>query len=75
MELRIASDDLRQLELRARRGQKVAVFLSLGVSLAVAFAMLASAPAAHAELGGLSIAAWVAGVAAAVSFVLAWRRS
>ncbi|MEP7043359.1 MAG: ubiquinone biosynthesis regulatory protein kinase UbiB [Dokdonella sp.] len=75
MELRIASDDLRQLEQRARRSQKVAVLLSLGVSLAVAFAIFASISPGRADLGGLSMAAWVAGVAATFFFVLAWRRS
>ncbi|MET0224890.1 MAG: ubiquinone biosynthesis regulatory protein kinase UbiB [Dokdonella sp.] len=75
MELRIASDDLRRLELRARRGRKVAVLLSLGASLTVAFALLASAPIARADVGGLPIAAWIAGIAAAMSFLLAWRRS
>jgi len=75
MELRIASDDLKQLEQRARRGQRVAVLLSLGVSLAVACAMLAAAPTARVVFGGLPLAAWLAGIAAVVSFALAWRRS
>jgi ubiquinone biosynthesis protein len=75
MELRIASDDLRQLEQRARRGRKVAVLLSLGVCLAVTFAMLVSAPSAHADLAGVPSAAWISGLAAAACFVLAWRRS
>jgi len=75
MELRIASDDLKRLEQRARRGRKVAVLLSLGVCLAVAFAIFASAPSAHADFAGIPTAAWISGLAAAACFLLAWRRS
>ena len=75
MELRIASDDLKRLEQRARRGRKVAVLLSLGVCLAVAFAIFASAPSAHADFAGIPTAAWISGLAAAACFILAWRRS
>jgi ubiquinone biosynthesis protein len=75
MELRIASDDLKRLEQRARRGRKVAVLLSLGVCLAVTFAMLVSAPSVHADFAGIPTAAWISGLAAAACFVLAWRRS
>jgi len=75
MELRIASDDLKRLEQRAQRGRKVAVLLSIGVCLAVIFAMFASAPSAHAGFAGISWVAWLSGLVAAACFVLAWRRS
>jgi len=69
MELRIASDDLKTLERRARRGQRAAVWLVAGATLGVgAFlsALLASAQVTP-------LAAWLAGAAAIAAFVLAWR--
>ncbi len=74
LELRIASDDLKGLDLRVSRGQRNAVWLSLGVSLAVGsvlIALLSTAP----QRFGLPLAAWLAGVAAAAAFALAARRS
>ncbi len=72
MELRIASDDLKALDQRIRRGQRVAVWLSLGVSLLVtvaALAVLSEAPR-HA---GLPWPAWPGVVGAAACFALARR--
>ncbi len=75
MELRIASDDLKRLELRAARGQRVAVWLALAVSLAVATVTMATLAATPAHLSGVSVAAWCAGAGALIAFAAAvWRR-
>jgi ubiquinone biosynthesis protein len=74
MELRIASDDLRQLDLRLRRGQRAALWLALGVSLGVAGALvtlLGNGP----RWAGLPALAWFAGAAALASFAVAARRA
>jgi len=74
MELRIASDDLKNIERRLRHGQRVAIWLSAGVSLAVASACVALlAPAASPP--GAHVAAWLLGVAAVGAFALAARKS
>lgn len=74
MELRIASDDLKRMELRAARGQRVAVWLALAVSLAVATLLLATLPASARWLG-VPIAAWFTGIGALTAFAGArWRR-
>jgi ubiquinone biosynthesis protein len=73
LELRIASDDLRRLEQRTRRGQRVAVWLALGVSLAVAALLLAALAPAGARTAGLPPASWLAALAAAAAFVCARR--
>jgi ubiquinone biosynthesis protein len=75
LELRIASDDLRALERRARRGQRIAVLLSLAASLLVcgALAIVLSAPElSHSRAGVLGVAAIVA---AALALIAAWRKS
>ena len=72
MELRIASDDLRQIERRVRRGQRAAVWLSLGASLGIATALLA----VHAEAPrwfGLPATAWGCLAGACLAFALAAR--
>lgn len=74
MELRIASDDLRQLDLRLRRGQRAAFWLALGVSLGVAgvlIALLGDGP----RWAGLPALAWLAGAAALAAFAVAIRRT
>jgi ubiquinone biosynthesis protein len=75
LELKIASDDLKNLELRARRGQRMAVWLSLGVSLATASVLVAVTGIAGAHAGGLPVAAWLGGLAALIAFLIAARRS
>jgi ubiquinone biosynthesis protein len=75
LELRIASDDLRALERRARRGQRLAVLLSLAASLLVcgALAIVLSAPElSQSRVGVLGVAAIVA---AALALIAAWRKS
>jgi ubiquinone biosynthesis protein len=72
MELRIASDDLKTLESSVRRGQRVAIWLSLGVSLAVASMLVALLGQAGAPF---AVGAWLAGVGALAAFALAARAS
>ena len=72
MELRIASDDLKTLESSIRRGQRVAIWLSLGVSLAVASMLVALLGQAGAPF---AVGAWLAGVGALAAFALAARAS
>ncbi len=72
MELRIASDDLKALERRIRRGQRVAVWLSLGVSLLVAVAALAALSTAPRH-AGLPLPSWLGLAGAAACFALARR--
>ncbi|MFC5489262.1 AarF/UbiB family protein [Dokdonella soli] len=75
LELRIASDDLKQLDLRARRGQHVAIWLSLGVSLTVATVLIALLDAASPHWAGLPATAWFGVAAALVAFATAARRA
>ncbi|MBO9661352.1 ubiquinone biosynthesis regulatory protein kinase UbiB [Dokdonella sp.] len=75
LELRIASDDLKQLDVRIRRGQRVAVWLALGVSLLVGAAAIAVLSPAGARHAGLPLGAWLGVAAAAVCFVAARRRT
>jgi ubiquinone biosynthesis protein len=72
MELRIASDDLKKLESSARRGQRVAIWLSLGISLAVASMLVALLGPAGAQF---AIGAWLAGLGALAAFAFAARAS
>jgi ubiquinone biosynthesis protein len=74
MELRIASDDLKRLDLRIRQGQRAALWLSLGVSLAVATAVLALLGTAG-RTAGLVLASWLTAAASLGAFALAARRS
>ena len=46
LELRIASDDLRRLESRLARGQRIVAWLALGLCFALAAALFALAVAA-----------------------------
>ncbi|MBN8727665.1 MAG: ubiquinone biosynthesis regulatory protein kinase UbiB [Xanthomonadales bacterium] len=75
LELRIASDDLRRLERRTRNGQRVAVWLSLGVSLAVAAVLLAVAADPGLRLHRVPLASWLAAAGAVLSFRAASRRA
>ncbi len=75
MELRIASDDLKRMELRAARGQRVAVWLALAVSLVVATVSMATLAAASPRWLGVPVVAWFTGLAALIAFAAAaWRR-
>jgi ubiquinone biosynthesis protein len=69
MELRIASDDLRRIEARVRRGQRAALWLVAGGALGICACLLAMLAPAHT----LPLAAWLAGIAAVAAFALAWR--
>jgi ubiquinone biosynthesis protein len=73
MELRIASDDLKKLEARTRRGQRVAVWLSLGVSLAVACMLIALLADAGSRFVGVPLGSWLTGLAALCAFAVAAR--
>lgn len=75
LELRIASDDLKQLDLRIRRGQRVAVWLALGVSLLAGTVAIAAVSAAATRFAGLPPAAWLGLAAAAACFAAARRRT
>ncbi len=75
LELRIASDDLRQLDLRIRRGQRVAVWLALGVSLLAGTLAIAVLSPASPRFAGLPPAAWLGLAAAAACFAAARRRT
>ncbi|MFI4970322.1 MAG: AarF/UbiB family protein [Lysobacterales bacterium] len=74
MELRIASDDLKQLDLRVRRGQRATLWLALGVSLTVAALTIALAGGSM-RAASVPIVAWAAGVAALGAFAIAARQS
>ena len=74
MELRVASDDLKEIERRLRHGQRVAIWLSAGASLAVATACVALLAPAGAPPGARWVA-WLLGAAAVGAFALAARRS
>ena len=73
MELRIASEDLKRIEHRAQLGQRVAVWLSLAISLAVGTTVLAVAGADPRWLG-LPILAWITLAGAAAAFAIAARQ-
>jgi len=75
LELRIASDDLKVLERRALRGQRVAVWLSLAVSLIVAGLLALLLPAADLPRGGVRIIGIFAFVGAALALGAALRKS
>ena len=74
MELRIASDDLKQLDLRVRRGQRATLWLALGVSLTVAALTIALAGGSM-RAASVPIVAWVAGIGALGAFAIAARQS
>ena len=73
LELRIASADLRQLELRARRGQRVAVRLSVAISLAIGTLLLALLAPPGPQLAALHLVAWAMGASSLLAFAAAWR--
>jgi ubiquinone biosynthesis protein len=75
MELKIASDDLRNLELRAQRGQRAAIWLSLGLSLTVASVLIALLAVPGVRWVGLPVMAWLGAAAAVGAFALAARQS
>jgi ubiquinone biosynthesis protein len=73
MELRIASEDLRRIERRAQLGQRVALWLSLAVSLAVGTAVMAAARTEPHWLG-LPLLAWITLAGAILAFLVAARQ-
>jgi ubiquinone biosynthesis protein len=75
LELRIASDDLRALERRAARGQRLAVWLSLAAALLVAGLFALLLPGSDLPRGGVRIAGAIAFAGAALAFVAALRKS
>ena len=75
LELRIASDDLKAIEQRAARGQRVAVWLSLAVSLIVAGALAWLLPVADLSRDGVRILGAVSFTGAVLALVAALRRS
>ena len=75
LELRIASDDLKRIERRALRGQRVAVWLSLAISLGFGAMLMAMQAAASTQPSNLLVAASTAAAAALVALVAAWRNT
>ena len=77
LELRIASDDLKRIERRALRGQRLALWLALAIPFglgAVLLAMHASA-SAHPSTPLLAAGAATATVIALFALVAAWRNT
>ncbi|MEP6510025.1 MAG: ubiquinone biosynthesis regulatory protein kinase UbiB [Dokdonella sp.] len=74
LELRVASDDLKRLELGLRRGRRSAIWLSLGVSLGVGAVLVALFAAATHMLTGAVWASAIMGMAALFAFGMAWRK-
>ncbi len=74
LELRIASDDLKRIELRAARGQRVAVWLAFAVSLAVAAVSMGTLAATGAHSSGVAVTAWAAGIGALIAIAAAALR-
>jgi ubiquinone biosynthesis protein len=75
LELRIASDDLKALERRAARGQRVAVWLSLAVSLIVAGLLALLLPVADLPRDSVRIVGAIAFLGAAFALGAALRKS
>jgi ubiquinone biosynthesis protein len=70
LELRVASDDLKAIERRVRRGQRVTVFVATGVALLLsgALALIATGSAIPAStMRGAAVAAIVAGAVALIA--------
>jgi ubiquinone biosynthesis protein len=70
LELRVASDDLKAIERRVRRGQRVTVFVATGVALLLsgALALIATGAAIPAStMRGAAVAAIVAGIVALIA--------
>jgi ubiquinone biosynthesis protein len=75
LELRIASDDLKALEQRARRGQRLAVWLSLAGSLLICGVLAALLSKPELSRVGVPALAVVAVVGAALALIVALRKS
>jgi ubiquinone biosynthesis protein len=75
MELRIASDDLKRLESSSRRGQRMAVWLSLAVSLAIGTLLTALLQTHGPRWCSVPAATWICGAGALVAFAMAGRRA
>ncbi|WP_345782616.1 ubiquinone biosynthesis regulatory protein kinase UbiB [Dokdonella sp.] len=74
LELRIASDDLKHLDARIRRGQRVAIWLALGISLLVGTAVVTLLSTTATRYAGLPLATWLGVAVAAACFATARRR-
>jgi len=72
LELKIASDDLSRLERQVRRGHRVAIWLSLGVSLTVAAGVVGWI-AETGRNGPWTAAFWSVLLSAAIAFAFATR--
>ncbi|MDR2013954.1 MAG: 2-polyprenylphenol 6-hydroxylase, partial [Rhodanobacter sp.] len=73
-ELRLACDDLKRLNLSVRRGQRVAVWLSFGISLSIGAVLMALLGPPAPRWAGLPMATWLTGAAAIGAYAIAaWR--
>ena len=72
LELRVSSDDLKAIERSSRRGQRIAVWLSLAVSLIVAAVLLA---VPELPRRGGTIMAVIAAAGAVLALIAALRKS
>jgi len=75
LELRIASDDLKAIEQRARRGQRLAVLLALAGSLLTSGVLAALASLASPAVSGIRVAAIVAIGGGVLMLIAALRKS
>jgi ubiquinone biosynthesis protein len=75
LELRIASEDLKAIERRARRGQRLAVLLAWGGSLLVSGVLAAVSSLSASSPPALRAAAWIAIAAGVLALVAALRHS
>ncbi|HEY6985609.1 MAG TPA: ubiquinone biosynthesis regulatory protein kinase UbiB [Rhodanobacteraceae bacterium] len=75
LELRVASDDLKAIERRTQRGQRIAVWLSLAVSLIVAGAVALLLPAADLPRLGVRLLGGAALLGGVLSLWAARRKS
>jgi len=75
MELRIASDDLKQLELRLRQGQRAAFWAASAGALLVVAVLAAVATTAAPRIGGLPIVSWCCAALASIAFLIARRQT
>jgi ubiquinone biosynthesis protein len=75
MELRIASDDLKRLELRLRQGQRAAFWAASAGALLVIAVLAAVAMTAAPRIGGLPIVSWCCAALASIAFLIARRQT
>ena len=73
-ELRMRSNDLAELARVARDGQKRMVAAVLGTGLLIVAAVLFGLEAGGPQVGGVSAAAWIAGLGGLWALHAAWPR-